>query len=69
MKDNYDFSNGKKNPFAKELKKQISINISNEVIDYFKMQAAETGIPYQTLINIYLKDCAVHKRKPVIDWV
>ena len=54
--------NPEKNPYAKKLKKQISINIDGSVIDYFKQQANETGIPYQTLINLYLADC-VEKRR------
>ena len=51
MLDEYDFSNGIKNPYAKKLKKQITINIDGSVIEYFKEQAQTTGIPYQTLIN------------------
>ena len=68
MLDNYDFSNGVKNPYAKKLKKQITINIDHRVIDYFKEQAQETGIPYQTLINLYLADCAEHKKKLKLSW-
>lgn len=69
MREEYDFSNGVKNPYAKKLKKQISINIDGSVIDYFKEQANETGIPYQTLINLYLADCAKKKKKLKMDWV
>jgi len=69
MRDEYDFSNAIKNPYAKHLKKQISININVDTIDYFKEKALETGIPYQSLINLYLKDCAVHKKELNIDWV
>ena len=70
MKKEYNISelNPKKNPYAKKLKKQISININNYVIDYFKEQSAETGIPYQTLINLYLTDCADNKRKLSFTW-
>ena len=50
----YDFSKGKRNPYAKQLKKQVTINLSEEAILYFKEQSKETGIPYQTLINLYL---------------
>ncbi len=57
MKEQYDFSTAKKNPYAKLLKKQITINISVEVLDYFKKMSEETGIPYQNLINLYLMDC------------
>ena len=68
MRDEYDFSNGIKNPYAKRLKKQITINIDISTIDYFKEQAAQSGIPYQTLINLYLTDCAVHQRKMNVSW-
>ena len=68
MKNEYDFSKGKKNPYAKMLKKQVTINLSTEVIAYFKEQAKETGIPYQTLINLYLMDCARRGKKLAITW-
>ena len=68
MKDNYNFSNGIKNPYAKKLKKQITIRIDAEAIDYFKAQAAEVGISYQNLINLYLRDCAEKKRKLTFAW-
>ena len=68
MRDEYDFSKGIKNPYAKRLKKQITINIDSSTIDYFKEQAAQSGIPYQTLINLYLTDCAVHQRKMNVSW-
>ncbi len=68
MLDEYDFSNGIKNPYAKKLKKQITININSSIIDYFKEQSEETGIPYQTLINLYLSDCVEHKKKLNISW-
>ena len=69
MRSEYDFSNGIKNPYAKRLKKQITINIDISTIDYFKEQAAQSGIPYQTLINLYLTDCAVHQRKMNVSWI
>ncbi|MDD3239381.1 MAG: BrnA antitoxin family protein [Lachnospira sp.] len=62
MKKEYDFSNAKKNPYAKKMKKQITINIDIDIIDYFKDQSEDTGIPYQTLINLYLYDCASNKK-------
>ena len=68
MRENYDFSNGVKNPYAKKLKSQITIKIDNDTIDYFKENAAETGIPYQSLINLYLRDCVQNNRKPVFSW-
>ena len=63
MKEHYDFTNGTKNPYVKKLKKQITININEDVLDYFKTMSDETGIPYQTLINLYLVDCKNSKRK------
>jgi uncharacterized protein (DUF4415 family) len=69
MKDEYDFSNARKNPYAKRLKKQITINIDADTIDYFKDQSNAVGIPYQTLINLYLSDCAAHQRQLELSWV
>ena len=68
MKEEYDFKNARKNPYAKKLKKQITINIDSEIIDYFKEQAKASGIPYQTLINLYLADCAEHHKKLQTSW-
>ena len=66
MRENYDFSDGVKNPYASQLKKQITINLDMETVEYFKQQAEETGIPYQKLINFYLADCVKHKRR--LEW-
>ena len=63
MRDYYDFSQGVKNPYASQLKKQVTINLDAETVDYFKEQAKETGIPYQRLINFYLADCVKNKRR------
>ena len=70
MLEEYDIDklNPRPNPYAKELKKQVTIKIAPSVIDYFKGEALETGIPYQTLINLYLVDCVKSKRKLEIDW-
>lgn len=68
MRDEYDFSNARKNPYAKKLKRQITINIDSDTIDYFKAQAENTGIPYQTLINLYLADCAANKKQLHMTW-
>ena len=62
MKKEYDFSKGKKNPYASKLKKQITINLNEEVLTYFKAMSDETGIPYQSLINLYLLDCVNSKK-------
>ena len=63
MREEYDFSNARKNPYTSKLKRQITINIDGSTIDYFKAQSETVGIPYQTLINLYLRDCAVNKRQ------
>lgn len=68
IKEEYDFSNARKNPYAKKLKQQITINIDSEVIDFFKQMSATSGIPYQTLINLYRSDCMIQKRKLNISW-
>lgn len=68
MREEYDFSNAEKNPYAKKLKKQITINVDAKTIDYFKAQSSKCGIPYQSLINLYLADCVANERKPDIVW-
>ena len=68
MKSQYDFSNSKKNPYARQLKKPITIRIDDDTIGYFKSLALETGLPYQSLINLYLRDCAEHQRKLNLRW-
>jgi uncharacterized protein (DUF4415 family) len=68
MRKEYDFSKGIKNPYVRRLKKQISIRIDPDTIDYFKKLADETGIRYQNLINSYLADCVAKKMKPNMVW-
>jgi uncharacterized protein (DUF4415 family) len=68
MRKEYDFSAAKPNPYIKKLRKQISIRLDVDTIEYFKRQAEETGITYQNLINLYLSDCAVHLKKMDIAW-
>ena len=68
MKEEYDFSKACKNPYANKLKKQITINIDVDTIDYFKSQSEFSGIPYQTLINLYLSECAEQKKQLQITW-
>jgi len=70
MRDEYDIMslNPRKNPYTKRLRKQITININDETVAYFKAQSEEVGIPYQTLINLYLSDCAAHGRKLNMSW-
>ncbi len=68
MRDEYDFSNARKNPYAKRLKQKVTIRLDAPTIEYFKGLAEDTGIPYQTLINLYLRDCASSKRELSLDW-
>jgi len=68
MRKSYDFSKGKKNPYASRLKKQITIRLDQGTIAFFKDLADETGIPYQTLINLYLRDCAAENKRISIEW-
>ena len=68
MRKEYDFSKSVKNPYAKKLKKQITIRLDEDTIEYFKELSAETGIPYQNLINLYLQDCAQAHRKLKFKW-
>jgi predicted DNA binding CopG/RHH family protein len=68
MKKSYDFSKAKRNPYAKRLKQQITIRLDKPTIQYFKDLSNESGIPYQTLINLYLRDCAVSERKLSMRW-
>ena len=68
MKAEYDFSKAKRNPYAKMLKKQITIRLEEPTIEYFKVLAIEMDVPYQTLINLYLRDCAQSERKLNLKW-
>ena len=68
MREEYDFSAAKKNPYAAQLKKQITIRLDEESITYFKSISEEIGIPYQSLINLYLRDCAASRRKLNLKW-
>ena len=70
MRKEYDFSKlkGRRNPHARHLKKQVTIRMGVDIIEYFKELAMETGIPYQNLINLYLRDCLASKRRPSLKW-
>ena len=68
MREEYDFKNAKRNPYIKKAKQQITINLDSDVISYFKMQSGIFGIPYQTLINLYLSDCVSKKRELQMSW-
>ena len=63
MRKEYDFSKSKKNPYSEKLKLQITIRLDKDTIEYFKALAVTTGMPYQNLINLYLKECAKEQRK------
>jgi len=68
MRKEYDFSHARPNPYAKRLKRSVTIRLDDSTIAYFKELAVETGIPYQTLINSYLRDCAATGRRPTMRW-
>lgn len=68
MRKEYDFKNAKRNPYLQKEKKQITINLNAEVVEYFKEQAERSGVPYQTLINLYLTDCVANKRELELTW-
>ena len=68
MRKEYDFSKSRKNPYASQLKKQITIRLDEDAITYFKAISEEVGIPYQSLINLYLRDCAASSRKLNLHW-
>ena len=70
MRDHYDFfkMKGRKNPYIKFLKQPITMHLDHDTIAYFKSMAEETGIPYQSLINLYIRDCAINNRKSQMKW-
>jgi len=68
MRDEYDFSKARKNPYAAQLKKPITIRLDEDSVAYFKNISEEVGIPYQSLINLYLRDCATSNRKLNLRW-
>ncbi len=68
MRKEYDFSKSRKNPYAKRLKTQITIRLDTAAVAYFKQTAAELDMPYQNLINLYLRDCAAEKKRLKMEW-
>jgi uncharacterized protein (DUF4415 family) len=68
MRKAYDFSQARRNPYAKRLKKQITIRLDTNTLDYFRALSDEIGVPYQTLINLYLQDCAATGKRPSTTW-
>jgi len=71
MKVEYDLSimKSRRNPYASQLKKPVTMRLSEDVVDYFKRMAEEAGIPYQRLINLYLRDCVMQRQKIHVDWI
>jgi uncharacterized protein (DUF4415 family) len=71
MRTHYDFARmkGRRNPYARRLKKSVTIRLDRDLIAYFKGLAVETGLPYQSVINLYLRDCAAHGRRLAMNWV
>jgi uncharacterized protein (DUF4415 family) len=68
VKKQYDFSKARPNPYAKRLKKQITLRLDQPTLAYFKNLGERLGMPYQTLINMYLRDCAEHRKEPRVQW-
>ena len=69
MRDRYDFSNSTPNPYARRMKQQVTIRLDQDTVSYFKAMAEEKGIPYQSLINLYLRDCATSHRELHLEWI
>ena len=68
MKKHYDFSNSKPNPYVRKAKRQVTIRLDESTVDYFKNLAGQAGIPYQNLINLYLRNCAAEQKKLKMEW-
>ena len=68
MRKEYDFSKGERNPYAKQLKQSVTMRVDRTTLGYFKGLASELDVPYQTLINLYLRDCAMTGRRPAMTW-
>jgi predicted DNA binding CopG/RHH family protein len=68
MRREYDFSNARRNPYAAKLKRSVTIRLDESTVAYFKKLAADTDIPYQTLINLYLRECAGTGRRLAMEW-
>ncbi len=68
MRKEYDFSKGRGNPYAARLKRQVTIRLDEQTIKYFKKLAEELGVPYQTLINLYLRECAANRKRLSLAW-
>ena len=69
MRDRYDFSKSTPNPYARRMKQQVTIRLDQDTVSYFKVMAEEKGIPYQSLINLNLRDCAASHRTLHLEWI
>ncbi len=69
MREEYDFSQSRKNPYASRLKRQVTIRLDASTVEYFKQMAADMGMPYQNLINLFLRDCATKRKQPAVEWI
>ena len=69
MRKEYDFSKATRNPYAKRVKRQLTIRVDDATIEYFRKLAEEVSVPYQTLINMYLRDCAASRRRLAMKWI
>ena len=68
MRKHYDFSISVKNPYVKKLKTPVTIRLENDTIEYFKSLSLDSDIPYQKLLKLFLRDCAMQRKKPTISW-
>jgi uncharacterized protein (DUF4415 family) len=68
MREEYDFARAQKNPYARKLKRQVTLRMDEDTVSYFKKMAQEIDVPYQTLINLYLRDCAASHKKLSLQW-
>jgi len=68
MRKHYDFSKAKRNPYARRLKQQVTIRLDHDTVEYFRSLSEESGIPYQTLINLYLRECASSRKRLSVAW-
>ena len=69
MRTEFDFSNARKNPYLKQLQRQVTIRLDVASVAYCKRLATEMGMPYQNLINLFLRDCATEEKRPMLEWV
>jgi len=68
VRKEYDFTHARPNPYAKRLKRPVTIRLDESTLSYFQELAAQLEVPYQTLINLYLRDCAQSRRRPAMRW-